>query len=105
MPAAITVSRNFTLGDLLDVLPTPEDTRAMGEEALLLIRQRTAAGRDYQGAAFTPYSEAYAVKKGTFLAGVPFASTRVDLTLSGDMLGNMHVLEATEDHVTLGWVR
>ena len=57
----------------------------IGEAAVLHIRERTKSGLDKQGNALKhPYTRKYAQRKG---------QENVDLRLSGQMLGNLQVLE------------
>jgi hypothetical protein len=92
------VIRN-TIGRLADI---PLTDRALMREAGLLARERilrrTRAGRDMRGQAFQPYSAAYASTKAKELG-----SARVDLTVSGGMLGHLTIVEVTDDKVVLGW--
>jgi hypothetical protein len=70
--------------------------RDIGMMAIRAIRTRTRLGRDADGGAFAPYSPGYAKRKG---------STHVDLTLSGDMLNALEIIDATPTSVTIGWTR
>jgi hypothetical protein len=96
--ATITVSRNWSLDDLS--LVTADDMREIGLLQREAIYRRTIAGQDVKGQAFAPYSHAYAVQKG---------STHVDLTVSGNMLNQLQVIEVGEDgdkpFVKLGWLQ
>jgi hypothetical protein len=90
---SVKVSRNFTALSAI-ALTTADDMREIGLLARELIYNRTIAGTDASGQAFAPYSEGYAKAKG---------STFVDLTVSGNMLNHMQIIEADEDSVSLGW--
>jgi len=92
----VSVQKNF--GRLRDQkLLTKDDWAAIGRLAREQILQHTAAGRDETGAAFAPYSDGY--QKAKSKAG---ASTRVNLTLSGAMLGAITVTP-DDKGVTLGF--
>lgn len=72
--------------------------KAVGVEAVSIIRRRTAAGIDMHGKAFAPYVENYrADKVESGRTGSP------DLTLTGQMLGNLQVLKSEERRVTIGF--
>jgi hypothetical protein len=70
--------------------------REIGRQAISAIRARTRMGRDADGRAFAPYSPGYAKLKG---------STSVDLTVSGDMLSALEIIDVTPTSVTIGWTR
>jgi hypothetical protein len=90
---SVKVSRNFTALSAI-ALTTVEDMREIGLLARERIYNRTIAGKDAEGNTFAPYSEGYAKAKG---------STFVDLTVSGNMLNQMQIVEVDEDSVSLGW--
>jgi hypothetical protein len=95
--ASVSINVSRTFGDLAQYITVPADD--MREIGLLLrerITRRTIGGKDVNGAAFQPYSAAYAVQKG---------STHVDLTVSGNMLNHLQVVSAEDNKVTLGWVQ
>jgi len=75
--------------------------REVGQMAVRAIQSRTRQGRDSSGQAFQPYAPAYAKRKAE--AGV--SSGAVDLTVSGDMLNALQIVEVTDTTVTLGWLR
>ena len=94
----VTAERNF--GKLADLpVMTREDWAATGRLAREQVLRHTNAGVDEDGAAFTPYSKRYLDQKRK--SG---ASTRVNLTLSGGMLGAITV-EPDETGVTLQFSR
>lgn len=80
---------------------TPDLMREVGEMAIRLIQARTRQGRDADGQAFAPYSPKYAKRK----AKETGTSGTVNLTLSGDVLNDLQVIEATKTSVLIGWVR
>lgn len=64
------------------------------------ILKRTAAGKDVNGSAFKKYSDDY--KKS--LAFKAFGKTsKVNLELTGQMLGTMELIENTENKIVIGW--
>lgn len=70
----------------------------VGDFALSLIRRRTAAGKDVDGAPFQELSPAYAAQKLKAIG-----SNRADLTVSGRMLNEMGRLAVTEKSVSIGF--
>jgi hypothetical protein len=90
----VTVRRNFAPLPLVELL-TRNDWEAAGRLVRETIIRRTQQGRDYRGAAFTPYSAGYAKRKAEELGSGP-----VDLTVSGAMLNGIRI-EATDKSVTL----
>jgi len=94
----VTVARSS--GRLADLpLMTREDWAATGRLAREQVIRHTNAGVDQDGKAFTPYSKRYLDQKRK-----TGASTRVNLTLSGGMLGAITV-EPDETGVTLQFSR
>ena len=79
---------------------TVDDWRAVGEMAKIRIVTRTKRGYPPEGEVWPGYSQAYAERKYAALGAAP-----VNLTVSGEMLDNIGILEVDTDHVTLGWVR
>lgn len=73
--------------------------RDVGDLALSMIRRRTAAGTDVNGATFQELSPAYAKQKAKALG-----SAKADLTVSGQMLNDMTIVSASRNRVTLGFV-
>jgi hypothetical protein len=82
-----------------EVLLTREDWAAVGRLAREQIITHTNEGTDEDGKAFAPYSKRYAEQKRK--AG---ASTRVNLQVSGGMLGAITV-EPDDAGVTLSFSR
>ena len=100
----ITVRRSFAPLAGLE-LTTVETMRAVGDETLAKIRERTAVGIDADGMPFTSYSEGYAKAKAAERFGMLGSASAVDLELSGEMLANMSVQDVTDRKVTLGFTR
>jgi hypothetical protein len=75
--------------------------REIGLQAIRAIQARTRQGRDSSGRAFAPYSPGYAKAKAKAVGG----SMTPNLTLSGDMLNALQIVEVTPTSVTLGWMR
>lgn len=73
---------------------------AIAQKAIDIIIERTQDGKDARGRPFKKYSKAY-MESDSF---VGFGkSGKVDLTLSGDMLGLMEVVKTTSTGFELGW--
>lgn len=96
MPVSIRVTRNF---GPLEIALTEQDMRDVGEFLIRRIRTRTEGGHDVHGAAFREYSERYAEQKRAALG-----HARVDLTVSGRMLNDMHVTSVTNTTATIAFV-
>lgn len=79
---------------------TSTDWRAVGEIARARIVERTRRGSPPEGEDWPAYSDAYRELKAKELGGGP-----VNLTVSGEMLNNLRVIDATAKSVTLGWAR
>ncbi len=96
---AVTIHRNFP--PLTDAkILTQEDFEAVGQLIRQRIIQRTESGVDANGAAFAPYHPDYALQKGRELLGAEASYSKVDLTVSGEMLRAI-AIEATDKGVTL----
>lgn len=82
-------------------LPGDEDILdAIAQKAMDLIIERTKGGKDVSGKPFKAYAKSY-LKSDAFAA---FGKSKsVDLTLSGDMLGLMEVVNTTKNTFELGW--
>lgn len=96
---SITVRKNFVR--LRDIeLVTAADMRDVGELVVQRIRERTMRGQDADGGAFAYYSDGYATAKRRAVG-----TSRVNLTVSGEMLNAMTVIDATPTKVTVGFKR
>lgn len=94
----VTIRRNFAPLSAIRLLKR-EDWRQAGLLARELIIRHTTAGRDEDGQAFAPFSQAYREQRQRQrLAVVP------TLQLSGQMLQSITV-EPEDDRVTLRFVR
>lgn len=96
MSATVHITRDF---GPLSVELTEHDLREAGDLLVRRIRTRTEAGQDMHGAAFRDYSPAYAELKREALG-----HARVDLTVSGRMLNDMQVTDATSTTATISFV-
>jgi hypothetical protein len=96
MAATVKVTRDF--GPLALEL-TEADMREAGELLVRRIRTRTEAGTSVNGSAFRDYSPGYAAQKRAALG-----HSRVDLTVSGRMLNDMHVTSTTNKSATISFV-
>ena len=72
------------------------DLRGAGVEIAVRVQNRTMDGRDEDNRKFTPYTAKYAEWKGV-------RPSDVTLYLSGDMLNNLDVLDATSRSVAVGF--
>ena len=96
---SITVRKNFVR--LRDIeMVTAADMRDVGELVIQRIRERTMRGQDTDGGAFADYSDGYATAKRRAVG-----TSRVNLTVSGEMLNAMTVIDATPTKVTVGFKR
>lgn len=72
--------------------------RRAAANAIGIIKRRTVKGVDVNGAAFAPYSKEYErLKSGTG------RGTDVNLTLTGNMLGSMVILDITPERALIGF--
>src|SRR5262245_27098174 len=92
----VQVSKDF---GPLELELTEEDMRDVGEFLIRTIRTRTEAGTDVHGVPFRPYSLGYAKQKSAALG-----HSKVDLTVSGRMLNDMHVTAASKTGCTISFV-
>lgn len=79
---------------------TREDWRFVGDLARIAIVERTRRGEAPDGVTWPAYSPGYAKQKFEELGDTP-----VNLTVSGEMLNNLRIVDVTETSVTLGWTR
>lgn len=75
-------------------------TRGLGEEAVRLIRERLAQGRQESGQPLPPYSDTYRTELRRANEG-----TRRDMQLSGSLLKALTVLQVRRNSVSVGWPR
>lgn len=87
--------QRVNLKELLGRVPSDAEKDLFTRRAVELINQRTLDGKDLEGKTFTPYSAAYADKKGV-------SRTSVDLFLEGDMLGSIKKINETKNTVSFG---
>lgn len=72
--------------------------RDVGDLAIRMIRTRTESGKDKDGNAFVAYTPAYAERKAKEVGAGP-----VNLTVSGRMLNDMEVSEASANRASIGF--
>ena len=77
-----------------------KEQEAIALEILEKVKKRTQSGRDKNGNAFEPYSESYKKSAAFKAAG---KTSKVNLTLSEDMLNSMEILKNEKGRVTLGF--
>ncbi len=98
MGATVRVTRDF--GDLSHLIElTSQDMHDAGDLLVRRIRTRTEGGHDVDGNAFRDYSPGYAAAKRGALG-----HSRVDLTVSGRMLNDMQVTDATATSATITFI-
>jgi hypothetical protein len=96
MSARVTVSRNFK--SIVDLASVDEAImREVGLQAREMIVRRTMQQRGVDGP-FAPLSEDYAKRKREELG-----SAKADLTVSGNMLNDLDIVDVTANTVTLGF--
>lgn len=96
MPATVKITIPEFLGQ---PLAPPALMREVGELAVRMIRERTRAGQDAHDRPFTAYTPAYAARRQKEGHG----TSPVTLTVSGRMLNDLAVINATEGKATLGF--
>jgi len=87
----IDVEDAFEMLDSVAAVLTSDLASAAGAFALDRILQRTLSGKDVNDIAFTPYSAAYARKKGG----------KVNLSASGEMLGSIDFQSGSSTETTI----
>jgi hypothetical protein len=81
---------------------SPEEREAIAVKVIDQIVKRTQSGKDKNGEPFAPYSGEYRRSQNFKIAG---KGSKVDLTLSGDMLDSIRVLTNQPGKVTIGFER
>jgi hypothetical protein len=79
-----------------------EDAQTVAEEILNFIVERTKKGYGSDGEKFPGYSPSYKASDAFKLGG---KSSKVDLTLSGEMLDSLEVLEAKRGKIVFGYAK
>lgn len=80
----------------------PTERLAIAQEVIDFIVTRTRAGKDIDGAAFPKYSQSY---KGSLDFKIAGKGSRVDLTLTGEMLDSIKLISHSSGRVTVGFDR
>ncbi len=75
--------------------------QAVGQEILDIINKRTKSGVSWEGKQFKNYSKMYSESLEFEAAGK--SKSDPNLTLTGDMLGLMDVIEEEKATITIGW--
>lgn len=83
-----------------DLPDNEEILDAIAQKAIDMIVERTESGKSVSGKAFKKYSKSYQ-KSDAFAAFGK--SGEVNLTLSGDMLGLLDIVNKTKNTFELGW--
>jgi hypothetical protein len=92
------------LEKIFDNVPNSSSFRqAVGQAAIDIIRRRTQNdNKSWTGSGFKkPYSKQYQESLAFQAAGK--SANNVNLTLTGDMLGLMDIIEETETTIKIGW--
>ena len=79
---------------------TPAMRQQLGLEVAEFVRQRSESGLDKNNKAFPKYSKAYKESLDFNNAG---KTSKVDLTLSGDMLIDLDILSNRSDKIVIGY--
>lgn len=97
------VYQTLNLKEMFGVVPNREIRQAIGQYAVDYIRERTRNGMGIGGAPIKHgvYSEEYAESLEFKAHGKD--KHEVNMTLTGDMLGLMDVVDETDMTVTIGW--
>lgn len=92
------VKLKINLADMFgELVPDDDEFKSRVAQAVIdRITERTQDNMDKRGQSFTPYSDAYAKKKGV-------SAGDVDMTDFGDMLANMQETDSTSQTVTIGF--
>lgn len=77
------------------------EKQAIGVEIVRFIQRRTADGLDKNGNEFAGYSDSYIKSLNFKIAGK--SKGDVNLTLSGDMLGALDVLDVNKNKIRVGY--
>lgn len=79
-----------------------EDAQTVAEEILNFIVERTKKGYGSDGEKFPGYSPSYKASDVFKLGG---KSSKVDLTLSGEMLDSLEILQAKRGKIVIGFAK
>lgn len=79
---------------------SPDEREAIALELIEKIVERTQKGKDKNGDKFPAYSKSYKDSLNFKIAG---KSSKVDLTLSGDMLADMQLLNHKSGEIVIGY--
>lgn len=104
MAKTISKSRMTLVLDLPEMFGGPVESESIreriGQAAIDIILDRTAKGKSLNGGSFQKYSSEY--KKS-----LPFKAfgkgSGVNLKLTGDMLGQLDIMEHNKNKIKLGW--
>lgn len=81
----------------------PDEREAIGNEIVQYIIKRTKSGKDKRNNSFPGYSDQYVKSLDFKIAGK--SKSNVNLTLSGDMLTSLDVLNHKKGEITVGFDR
>lgn len=79
----------------------PDLKEAIAQDIIDFIIDRTQSGKDVEGRSFKGYSKEYAESLEFQAFGK--SKSEVNLTLSGQMLGTMDLIDTSGDSIIIGW--
>jgi len=79
----------------------PKDRAKLADDIIEFIVDRTKKGYDKHNSKFPKYSKEYIASLDFKIAGK--SKSRIDLTLSGDMLAALKVIKTTDGKITIGF--
>jgi hypothetical protein len=96
------VSQTFNLKEIfgVDVSDMPELKQAFGQALIDYMVERTESGIDKNGKNFEKYPKTYKESDAFKAYG---KTNKVNLTLTGDMLGQLEVVETKGNEIKIGW--
>jgi hypothetical protein len=94
------VTQEIDLADYVDAVPSDSYKQAFAQRAIETIVNRTRSGKAPNGRSFEDYSTAYSLSNAYRAAG---KTSRVNLTLTGEMLDTITELQGEGSKVLLGW--
>jgi hypothetical protein len=82
---------------------TPIERKAIAQEVIEFIIARTKQGKDKNNKTFSGYSDQYKKSLDYKIAGKPKSGRPVDLTLSGEMLNSIELLNDSKGSLVIGF--
>lgn len=96
------VSQTFNLKEIfgVDVSDMPELKQAFGQALIDHMVERTESGVDKNGQKFSAYPKSYKESDAFKAFG---KTSKVNLTMTGDMLAQIDIVEAKANEIKIGW--